>query len=409
MRGTTGFVGERLTEARESYGLTAAALANLVQVSPTAISQYERGKHTPRPELLAKIASKLEFPAAFFKLPLLPTEQRRQNIYWRSFNSATKISRVRSGHRLRWLERIVDYLQEYLDFPPVNLPQLELPQNILELTGDQIEDLARECRRFWGMGDGPVVDATLLLENNGVLVARSPLSSDYLDAFSQWFVEENERPYIVLGSDKMSAVRDRNNGGHELGHLVLHNSMNAMGPADRHKQMEDQAFRFAASFLLPAKPFLDELWAPTLDAFLSLKERWKVAIGLMIKRCEDLEVVTEEQGKRLWINRTRRGWRNWEPLDDEIPIERPRLLRRSFEMLLNEGIKTKSQILQDLPYPPVAIEELSGLPTGYLTSNTDPGADVLVFPKPQYSKTQNNRADPAKVVSLAQARRRFEQ
>jgi hypothetical protein len=38
--------------------------------------------------------------------------------------------------------------------------------------------------------------------------------------------------------------------------------------------IEDQAHRFAAAFNLPAKGFADQLWAPTLDAFLALKPHW---------------------------------------------------------------------------------------------------------------------------------------
>ena len=38
--GTLGFVGARLTEARQAFGLTKVALAEMVNVSPVAITQY---------------------------------------------------------------------------------------------------------------------------------------------------------------------------------------------------------------------------------------------------------------------------------------------------------------------------------------------------------------------------------
>jgi transcriptional regulator with XRE-family HTH domain len=41
--GTAGFVKERLTEARQAFGLTKVALAEMLSVSPAAISQYETG------------------------------------------------------------------------------------------------------------------------------------------------------------------------------------------------------------------------------------------------------------------------------------------------------------------------------------------------------------------------------
>lgn len=46
---------------------------------------------------------------------------------------------------------------------------------------------------------------------------------------------------------------------------------------------------------------VSELWAPTLAAFRSLKERWKVSIGAMIQRAAFIEVITEEQHRRLWM------------------------------------------------------------------------------------------------------------
>ncbi len=41
--GTIWFIGQRLAEAREARGITNGAMAELIGVSPTAISQYEKG------------------------------------------------------------------------------------------------------------------------------------------------------------------------------------------------------------------------------------------------------------------------------------------------------------------------------------------------------------------------------
>ena len=68
----------------------------------------------------------------------------------------------------------------------------------------------------------------------------------------------------------------------------------------------------------------------------------------MIARCEHLGILGPEQGRRLWIYMNRKGWRKTEPLDDQIECECPRLLRRSFQMLTEEGIKTRDQIVYDL-------------------------------------------------------------
>src|SRR4051794_34291829 len=67
--GTPGFVGARLSEAREARGLTATQLGELTGVSSTSISQYEKGKTTPAPRNLNLLANVLNLPEHFFLLP----------------------------------------------------------------------------------------------------------------------------------------------------------------------------------------------------------------------------------------------------------------------------------------------------------------------------------------------------
>ena len=67
--GTPGFSPHRLKAARQARGLTGAALAELVSISRSAISQYERGIQTPSPKVVQEIADKLNLPAHYFVTP----------------------------------------------------------------------------------------------------------------------------------------------------------------------------------------------------------------------------------------------------------------------------------------------------------------------------------------------------
>lgn len=194
-----------------------------------------------------------------------------------------------------------------------------------------------------------------------MIVSRLRLVADGLDAYARWS-DRDGCPYMILGADKSSAVRSRYDAAHELGHLLLHRRN--LASVDN-KRLEAQAFRFASAFLLPAQSFVKELWAPTLDAFRSLKDRWRVSIGVMIKRSGELGLLEADQTQRMWINYNRRGWRQVEPHDEVLPIEQPRLLRRSFEMLVKDGIRTKAQIILDIPYAARDLEEIARLPSGY--------------------------------------------
>jgi Zn-dependent peptidase ImmA (M78 family)/transcriptional regulator with XRE-family HTH domain len=391
--GTPGFVKERLTEARQAFGLTKVALADMIDVTPAAISQYENGPQSPRADVMERLCEKLGFPRSFFLRPIAASDT--DPIFWRSNASATQIARDRSFPRLNWLKEIRAYHGNYFDFPKLELPTFVLPDDFRDIGARQIEQFAQQCREWWNFGLGPIPDLLLELENSGVVTARIHVAADTLDAFSQWAAAGS--PYIVLGKDKSSAVRSRFDAAHELAHILLHRRVDRrrVNSKTDWKILEQQANRFSAAFLLPAKSFVDELWAPSLDSMLSRKERWKVSVAMMIVRCEQLGLINQAQTKRLWINYNRRGWRGEEPLDKVIKCEEPRIIRRSFESLIDEKIKTKDQILDDLNLPAREIEELSSLPAGYLS-----GKQAEVKALPRLKVPQNHAGQSAEIISL---------
>jgi len=360
--GVKGFYGERLLQAREARSLNAVALSDLVGVKPSAISQYENKGQSPRPEILDLIAKKLNLPVHFFLKPI--AFRSEPTIFYRSMSSATKSARIRAERRYEWFREIVDYLSNYFDFPITRLPELDVPSDFKEITALHIESLAEQARSFWSLGCGPITDMVRTLESNGIFVTRGNLSADTLDAFSE--LDDARQPYIFLGADKNNLVRSRFDAAHELAHLLLHKNIDkkAIKRASDFKLIENQAHHFAGAFLLPATSFVNELHGISLDSFRSLKGRWKLSIAAMIKRCEQLELIDENQAKRFWINRNRRGWREHEPLDD-LPVEIPQLIPKSFQILVDEQVRTVDQILDDIRLPYSDIEELACLPKGF--------------------------------------------
>ena len=393
--GTLGFVGARLTEARQAFGLTKVALAEMVNVTPVAITQYENGPQSPRPDVMDRLSDKLGFPRTFFLNR--PAQDEDSPLFWRSNASATKIARERCYPRLRWLKEITAYQKQFLDFPKLDLPRLHIPDDFRTLTLSQVDRLAQECREWWNFGLGPIPDLLLEMENSGIVTSRINVAADSLDAFSQWS-SVYETPFVILGRDKASAVRSRFDAAHELFHLLLHRKVDRRRVKNTSdwKLLEEQAHRFAAAFLLPEKSFVDELWAPTLDGMLARKERWKVSVAMMIVRCEHIGIVNSDQVRRLWINYNRRGWRGEEPLDNILKFEEPRVLRRGFEAIVDGNVRSKQQIIDDLCLPPREIEHLSALPAGYLSGSN---AEVKAFPKLRPVQS-DSRDDSADVVSL---------
>ncbi len=383
----TGFFGARLVQAREVRGLSCSDIARQIGVTRASVSNYELGKQSPRPDMLEKIASMLNVPIPFFMRPV--PEFKQNTVFYRSNTTATKGARKRAEKRYEWLQEVVVYLQEYFDFPTLNLPTLDIPKDFEEISMDMVEEIALECRKFFGIDPGRVRNMVLLLDNNGVLVPQGYFEAEKLDAFSD--TPAGGHPLVFLGLDKASAVRSRFDAAHELAHLLLHKHVN-----QRHingnrafKIIENQAHRFAGAFLLPESDFLEELWSPNLDTFRALKSRWKISIGAQIMRCTHLEIVPEDQLKRLWINYNRRGWRKNEPLDDRLEREESRVLRRSFESLIGGNIRSKEQILMDLRLPSGDIEEFSGLPIGFFS---DKKAEILPLPRVKNAKENASKS-----------------
>jgi Zn-dependent peptidase ImmA (M78 family)/DNA-binding XRE family transcriptional regulator len=366
VKGTPGFVGERLREAREARGLTAIALAEILGITRQAVSLYESGESSPQPDMMPEIADKLSLPSSFFMRSI--NKQNPNAVFFRSMAAATKSDRGRGGSRIKWLSEIlVPYLRQFVSFPKVNLPVLPTPNNPLQLSNDDIEELAAELRRSWGLGEGPISNVVLLLENNGCLVTRMDLDSPALDAFSTYSVHDNT-PYIILGANKGSAVRSRFDAAHENAHLVLHKKFRVdrlRNPAE-FKMAEQQANRFASAFLVPGNKFADDFSVPTLDAFQALKAKWLVSIGMLIMRAYQLGFISEAHSQRLWINYNRRGWRKAEPLDDKLPIEQPVVLRRACKLIIEAKVRTPQQLLADIPLSAKDVEELLYVPKGYL-------------------------------------------
>ena len=323
----------------------------------------------------------LNLPRQFFLAPSgLDDPQNKSQIFWRSRSTSTQQARKRAERRFNWIKEIVQYLLDFVELPALNLLHLHVPSDPQDISKRVVEDAAMKCRSAWNMGAAPIADLVLLMENNGLMVSRTDLMDDKLSSFSQI---DNIGAWIILGEDFGSAVRSRFSAAHELGHLVLHREISVK---QNHKLQEEQAFHFASAFLLPEKSFMDELWAPTLDAFLSLKDRWKVAVAAMIMRCRQLGLLSQEQEQRMWINYGRRRWRHEEPLDDVIPIERPRLLKRCFDLVTREGIRTRQQILSDLRFAASDIEALCGLSSGYFDDDKYDPPKVTPIPADRQRK-----------------------
>ena len=396
--GTPGFNAIRLREAREARGLTAISLSDIIGVSRQAISQYENNSQTPRPEVMEKIANALQLPLAYFRFNDIIS---KGTIFYRSMSSATKTARIRAENRYSWLRIIEIFLREYIQFPQEKYPDFDMPKDPNRISSEMIEDLAIQTRRFWGLQDNPIANIVLLLENNGTIIARDDLEADTLDAFSD--VSSNVRaPYIILGADKAIAVRSRFDAAHEAAHYILHRNIDEvyLTRKSEYQLIEKQAHRFAAAFLLPANTFANDFYSATLDALKNIKPKWGASIAMMIQRSHDLDFISEDQKIKLFINLSKRGWKTKEPLDDVIEVEQPTLLKRAFELIINENMLSRQEILARIPLATADIEKLAGLPLGFFSEQPTEEMPRVSVLKPRQSNNDQDGNSRAEIIQF---------
>jgi Zn-dependent peptidase ImmA (M78 family) len=231
-----------------------------------------------------------------------------------------------------------------------------------ERDGDErIEEIADEVREFWNLGFSPVTDLIPVLEYHGIIVIEETVRCEDMDAVSRW---QGGRPYILLSGDEDSNPRKLFNLAHELGHLVLHTSVEVNSRIlDR---LENQANRFAGAFLMPRRTFAREVANTSIDYFITLKARWRIAVAAMVYRCKELGILNPYQVKYMWRQMNVRGIRKREPLDTEYPLSKPTVLASAIGMLIDNKIKLPVQIAEELMLNTDDVESLCSVPTGTL-------------------------------------------
>lgn len=355
----------RIKQLRLALGITQAAFADLAGRNSSTVSKWESGSQSPDSDAALRLCDVFGISDNWlFEAPLMVRETTP--FFFRSQSSTTSSARDIAGARLEWLQDVVYKLQESLEFPTVNVPSLR--ETDCELISDQeIEQIASDCRQAWGLGFAPISNVLQVMENAGIVCARTSIGYLKLEGVSNWH-KLDQRPYALLADDKADGIRSRFDAAHELGHIVLHRYVTQEQSKTRHLLLEAQANRFASAFLLPAEGFSRDVRWPTLDALLALKSSWKVSVAAMITRCQELAMINDSTATRLWCARAARGWAKGEPMDKDFAFERPKAVGRGVKMLVENKVLSRPQVRQLLGLPVRTLEGLCNLEEGYFAS-----------------------------------------
>ena len=323
---TSKFDGKKLTVARNFRGLTQKALFENTQISQGLLSKYEACSVEPSDESITKIAAYLKFPAEFFssdsqpKAPVTVLHRKTTAVSAKDRDRLQAIGEMLSGYFNRIYQRSPwgILLQKQLE---------EIPENA-----------AAKMRHLLGL-QGPIDSVINAIEQLGIIVVPVSFGDVKTDGFTMVSQAQTSAPVVVINSDR-PGDRQRASICHELGHLVLHEITAANVEAD--------AWRFAAEFLLPAKEIEEDLrWAnANLSQVQVLKKKWKASMAMLLKRSYSLGIISESQYTRSMMQMA--PYRVIEPVAivPEKPLLAKKLIIENPDVLTYWGREVESEVFK---------------------------------------------------------------
>lgn len=341
-------IGARMRQARLAAGLTLDAVSEELKtlgfsVTKSALSKYEREQSHPPARLLLDLARVLGVDPAFFMTP-----EPEVGILFDRFRKKSRLTKTKQEQlKAAVSERIRSFLAlvDVMEFP---LESIEAPmKRRLVRTPEQAEDLSVRLRGEWELGLAPIESVSQVLEDHGVIVLPHRESGDRFDGLSGYLDGGDGIP-IVIFDPSWPHDRRRLSMAHELGHLAMEH------PAETDdRECERLAFRFAASFLVPAQVVRRELGnkrrALDLNELAVLKRKYGLSIFAWIRRARDLDIITQIQYTTWCRYFSSRGWRKEEPVPYRNPFEEPVRMKQLALRAVAEGRITQARAARLCP------------------------------------------------------------
>lgn len=236
-------LGRRIEQAREAAGLSQTELAQIVDLSQSAISRIESGSRGVDSLELAGIADALRVSV----VDLLEARPLAQRLRVAARQQEAESPVVESAiNRVADVLRLWELLESQQHQPDHSA--FDLPHRGLEINKGRA--LAKQARRLWGLGDDPLPDLFTVIEERAGL----PLLLEPLGAGLDGLLVRTDDIAVALVDSSTFFGRQRFTAAHELCHflmddgdlLVIDEDIFAGGSA-----AEMRANAFAAHFLMP--------------------------------------------------------------------------------------------------------------------------------------------------------------
>lgn len=296
---------------RQARGWNQTQLADAASLTQGAISKFENALSEPGPEVVAKLAKALRFPASFF--------YQTDRIYGLPVSMSYR-KKASVGHRaIEQLEAEVNLriMQARRLLASVDLvPELPFPQLDVDDYGGSASRVAEVVRSVWQIPSGPIRNLTTIVERAGCIVFPCDFQGLGVDGLT---MRPHGLPPCVFLNSAMPGDRQRFTLAHEIGHAIMHPVPSAT--------MEAEADEFASALLMPARDITPDLTGfASLQRLAALKPIWRVSMGSLLVRARSVGAISDSQSSYLWRQFSKLGYRTKEPAELAFAPEQPRVL-----------------------------------------------------------------------------------
>ncbi|WP_430598279.1 helix-turn-helix domain-containing protein [Enterococcus sp. AZ177] len=373
------FFGEKLQSVRELNGLSRKELADKLSLSEQAIWQYENQYTVPKFEVANELKKVFNVKAQFFYTePFVTNISNVESIAYRAEDREARKKTKMETTFIDFASYFLDKFESKLNLPTSPLPLLRdesipLYNRSME-TNDrllQLENIAENARKKLDLQSNS--ELLYKLELSGIYILEKNMGTS-IDAYSTW--TSQEKPFIILGNKKKSAVRRNFDLAHELGHLLLHYKIDMDSlTKDEHKIIEKEANDFASFFLLPKEQFLTDFATISKksnpESYLDLKMKYMVSIGALEYRAYKMGLLTFEENRYFYATLNRKDYKKNEPLDEDIAIIRPGKVRSLLDLIFKNHLFSLNDILNDYYIDRSFLESLFGIENKFLSKYSE--------------------------------------
>lgn len=307
-------IGKNLKRIRLLKNLSLREAGNLLNMTPTAISKYEKGQIIPDSKRIISFSNAYKVKS----IELLKTyETPKMN-----FTNFRKKKRLK-GQKLELLEEIIqDDVSKYIEVLELN----NIKNNDIKLkkyncnTINDAETSAKDFREYIKISNNqPIPDLINILENLGIIIIQIENKNNLFNDFDGLSEIINNIPTIIILDNIQDGARQRFTIAHELGHLLLNTND------------EKLCNRFASALLMPKEAVINEFGETRNNiSFFELtafKNEYKVSYAAIIYRLKDLNIISEYLYKKLSIIINQKiGTKDPNPIKPEISYQYKKLI-----------------------------------------------------------------------------------